>query len=436
MEWLEKMRSDVMDGGGKKSGWHFKFFLIIVMILFCQPPSYGYDSVVQDGVHTWNKDEVAILRSLWIGSLPPPPKDPSNKYSEDKKAARLGKKIFFDKAFSKNRMISCGTCHMKEYDFTEAMPRAHGMGPTVRRTPPIIGMAYLDWFFWDGRADSLWSQALGPPENPNEHGITRTLCARIISERYRKEYEEVFGALPDLPKDICLPIAKPDPEDREAYKAWTSIPPSKSEEITRVYVNMGKAMAAYMRMIVPGPSRFDRYVGALLKGDKKLTSQTLNTREIEGLRLFIGKAKCVRCHSGPLFTNGEFRRTGVYQPAELSSDTGRAEGIKKALSNEFNCLGKYSDAGKDDCVKLKSLDTDTRKYVGAFKVPTLRNIAERAPYMHAGQYWALWETLRFYSRMKPSPDLDPELYFGGFTGEEMAALEAFLQTLSGPLIVP
>jgi cytochrome c peroxidase len=262
-------------------------------------------------------------------------------------------------------------------------------------------MAYLTWFFWDGRADSLWAQALGPPENPNEHGISRTLCAQVISEHYRKEYEEIFGPLPDFPKDICLPVARPDPEDKTAYTAWTSMPPAKADEITRVYSNMGKAIAAYERLILPGSSRFDRYVEALLKGDREGMSSAMDIRAVGGLRLFIGKAKCVECHSGPLFTNGEFRKTGMYQPAELPPDAGRAEGLKKVISDEFNCLGKYSDARKDDCTALKSLDTDASKYAGAFKVPTLRNVAERPPYMHAGQYWALWEVLRFYGRMKP-----------------------------------
>jgi cytochrome c peroxidase len=412
-----------------------KRFLFVTFVIFLRTLAFG-DTALPGKVHVWNKEETDILRSLWIGSLPPLPNDPSNRYSDNQKAARLGEKLFFDKRLSKNGKISCGTCHLSEYDFTEAMPRAHGMGPTVRRTQPVIGPAYLSWFFWDGRADSLWAQALGPPENPNEHGITRTICARIISEHYRKEYEEVFGPLPDFPEDICPPVAKPDPDDKEAYRAWTSIPPEKAEELSRVYANMGKAIAAYERLIVPGPSRFDRYVEALLKGDREKMSPTLNLIEVEGLRLFMGKAKCVKCHNGPLFTNGEFRKTGVYQPAELPPDAGRAEGIKKVLSSEFNCLGKYSDATKDECVKLRSLDTDTKKYIGAFKVPTLRNVDGRAPYMHAGQYWALWEVLRFYSRIKPSPALSDELHFGGLSEDEMIRIEAFLHTLSAPLVVP
>src|SRR5674476_801845 len=103
--------------------------------------------------------------------------------------------------------------------------------------------------------------------------------------------------------------------------------------------------------------------------------------EAEGLRLFIGKAKCTNCHTGPLFTNSEFHNTEVPTPPNMPRDNGRAGGMRKVLSDEFNCLGKYSDAGLGDCAELRYLNTDTTKYSGAFKTPTLRNVAERAPYM-------------------------------------------------------
>jgi cytochrome c peroxidase len=396
-------------------------------------PAYG---IAPDKTPAWSKEETALLRSLWIGSLPPPPKDPTNQYSGNPKAEKLGQAFFFDKRFSKNGKVSCGTCHEHGYSFTEDMPRAHGIGSTVRRTNHLIGMAYNSWYFWDGRADSLWAQALGPLENPNEHGISRTLCARIIAEHYRKEYEEVFGPLPSLPPETCIPFARPDPDDREAYAAWTSLPPGKGEEITRVYVNMGKAIAAYVRIILPGPAKFDRYVEALTKGDTAEMGRTLDRDEVEGLRLFIGKAKCVKCHSGPLFTNGEFRNTAVYKPSDLPPDKGRADGIGKVLASEFNCLGKYSNAGPGDCRKLTSLSADTRGMTGAFKVPSLRNVAERPPYMHAGQYWALWEVLSVYNRLKPSPEMSPDLLHDSLNEREMDQVEAFLKTLSGPLIFP
>jgi cytochrome c peroxidase len=373
-------------------------------------------------IHAWNKQDISVLRSLWIGSLPPPPKDPSNAFADNPKAKALGKRLFFDPRFSGNLKVSCATCHRSDMNFTDDLPMAHGVGSTARRTMPLLGVAYSSWFFWDGRKDSLWSQALGPIENNMEHGFTRTACAFLISGNYRKEYEEIFGKMPD----VMDAIASPATEDITALKKWVSMTPDKRDDINRIYANMGKAIAAYVRTITPGPSRFDRYVEALLINDTAILPKTFTSEEVNGLRLFIGKAKCTNCHSGPLFTNGDFHNTGVPTPAHMPFDNGRADGIRKALSDEFNCLGRYSDAGPQDCAELRFLDTNTEKYVGAFKTPTLRNVAERAPYMHAGQFATLKEVLEFYRQ-----STSREVGHRELTDKEISELEAFLRTLSG-----
>jgi cytochrome c peroxidase len=110
-------------------------------------------------------------------------------------------------------------------------------------------------------------------------------------------------------------------------------------------------------------------------------------------------------------------------------DKGRVDGIRKVLSDEFNCLGRYSDAGPRDCAELRFLDTKIEKYDGAFKTPTLRNVAERAPYMHAGQFATLKEVLEFYRQSKSH-----ELGHTELSDEDLRQLEAFLRSLSGPLI--
>ena len=135
--------------------------------------------------HAWTSQEKAVLRSLWLGSINPLPVDPSNKYSDNAKAAALGRKLFFEDKFSGNQKVSCATCHREDYFFTDNLPLSHGMATTPRRSMPLIGVAYNSWFFWDGRTDSLWSQALGPIENKLEHGISRTMSAYIISKYYR-----------------------------------------------------------------------------------------------------------------------------------------------------------------------------------------------------------------------------------------------------------
>ncbi len=381
--------------------------------------------------HEWSGAEKQILRTLWIGSLPPLPVDPSNKYSANPEAARLGKKFFFDPHFSKNGTVSCSTCHQPDYQFTDSLPLAHGMGTSKRRSMPLLGVAYNTWFFWDGRADSLWSQALQPPETPVEHGITRTRCAQIIDRDYRQEYEQIFGPLPKFTEKEYPAISKPSPGEPAAYAAWKAMAPEKRDQVNRVFVNMGKAIAAYVRLIVPGASRFDRYVEAVLQGDEQKAGTILSAQEAAGLRLFIGKAKCVNCHNGPLLTNGDFHNLGLPPQEGHPPDRGRADGIRKVFSNLFNCMSKYSDADPElDCLEIRFMDTDTAKYEGAFKTPTLRNVAERPPYMHTGQFATLKEVLEFY-RKSPLP----EVGVADLTDAEFSELEAFLPTLTGPVKV-
>lgn len=379
-------------------------------------------------LHTWNEKEKAVIRSLWIGSLPALPKNPSNAFADNPEAAALGKKFFFDDRFSGNMKVSCATCHPANMNFADNLPLAHGVGTTTRRTMPLIGAAYYTWLFWDGRKDSLWSQALGPIESPVEHGFTRTRCASVIQNYYRNEYEAVFGPLPEFSRRDLPPIAKPSLDEPSALKAWVSMPLEKKDAVNRLYANMGKAIAAFVRTILPGPSRFDRYAEAVFENDFGKMNELFSNDEAKGLRLFIGKAKCTNCHTGPLFTNGDFHNTGVPQPGNLPEDRGREDAIPKVLADEFNCVSVYSDAGLRDCSELRFIDARTEKYNRAFKTPTLRNVAERAPYMHAGQFSTLRDVLEFYGQSNI-----PDIGHGGLNMAERAQLEGFLRTLSGPV---
>lgn len=142
-------------------------FLILAAVHLVPGRSIGTQAVQsavdtdhQERLHQYSEKEIELLRSLWIGSLPPLPNDPSNLVSDNPKAVKFGKKLFADPRFSSNGKISCKTCHKPEITFTDNEPLAVGIGTSTRRNMPIIGLAYLKWFFWDGRADSLWSQAL------------------------------------------------------------------------------------------------------------------------------------------------------------------------------------------------------------------------------------------------------------------------------------
>jgi cytochrome c peroxidase len=378
----------------------------------------------------WSDEEIESLRSLWIGSLPPLPPDPSNKYADDPRAAKLGQELFFDTRFSSNGKVACATCHLPDKLFQDGTPLAHGVGTTNRRTMTIIGTAYSPWLFWDGRKDSQWAQALGPMESPVEHGGNRTLYAHLISQYYSDEYEALFGSLPDLSR---LPRNAGPVADPEAAANWESMPPEERDAVTRIYANMGKAIAAYERLLLPGASRFDRYVEAILNDDNGTADTLLTADEVAGLRLFIGKANCTNCHNGPLFTNNDFHNTGIPAAKNLPEDAGRTLGAQQVMADEFNCLSIYSDANESDCSELKYMVTDAHDQERQFKPPSLRNVATRSPFMHAGQFATLEEVLNHYNTAPEAPAGHSELEPLELNEQEIAQIIAFLKTLDGPV---
>jgi len=382
----------------------------------------------------WSKTELGTLRSLTLASLEPLRPDPSNRYGDDSRVAALGRELFFETRLSGNGKVSCGSCHVPAQDFQDGKPLANGVGTTARRTMPVAGTGHQAWQFWDGRADSQWSQALGPLESAVEHGGTRTQYARVIAEHYRGDYEALFGALPaldGLPKNAG-PVA-----DTTLRAAWQRIPIARQEDITRVYANIGKAIAAYERRISYAPSRFDRYVDAEVAGRIHGAADSLSSDEESGLRIFIGKGSCTNCHNGALLSDDHFHNTGVpVSRVVTAADSGRAAGVRQVLAGEFNCSSRYSDAKADDCDELRFTVANGPELVRAYKTPSLRNVANRAPYMHAGQLATLEQVVSHYSNAPRAPFGHTELKSLHLSTEEQRQLVAFLRTLSGPLAAP
>ena len=354
----------------------------------------------------WTDTELTMLRSLWIGSLPPFAPDPSNAVADSLEAARLGHRLFFDPRLSGTGTISCSTCHQPERRFTDGLPKGVAIGMSKRNTPSIVGVAYSPWLYWDGRKDSLWSQALSPLEDPNEHGSNRADIARLIDDDadYRAAYISIFGSPPGL--------ASPD-------------------AINRTFANVGKAIAAYEGLLLPAPSRFDQYIEAALAGDGTRNA-ILSEDEIRGLRLFIGDANCTQCHNGPLLTNHEFHNTGVISFPGDVPDKGRAAGVREVLADPFNCLGQYSDATSTDCAEIEFVRTGP-ELVGAVRTPSLRNLEGTGPFMHKGQISTLSATLAHYNAAPAAMIGHNEAKPLKLSKRELRQLEAFLHTLDAPL---
>lgn len=387
--------------------------------------------VRQSNSRVWTDEELATLRSLSVASLEPLAADPSNRYADEPRAVQLGHKLFFDARLSSNGKVSCATCHVPDKDFQDGTALGSGVGTTGRRTMPVAGTAHSPWMFWDGRKDSQWSQALGPLESPVEHGGDRTQYAHLIAREYRAEYEAVFGRLPNLGH---LPPNAGPVADSARRAAWERLPAARREDISRVYANIGKAIAAYERRLALGPSRFDRYVDALAKGNPRTAESSLSSEELGGLRVFLGKGSCINCHNGPRLTDDHFHNTGVAAVATLPRDEGRALGVKQVLADEFSCLSRYSDAAPSQCEELSFVDSADAAMVRAYKTPTLRGVASRAPYMHAGQIATLEDVVAHYDRAPGAPEGVTELRPLGLTPEERRQLVAFLRTLDSPVI--
>jgi cytochrome c peroxidase len=390
----------------------------------------------------WSAQELATIAAMRLKEAGERPPDASNAYEQRADAAVFGRALFNDTRLSKNGQVACVSCHAANNQFEDGRQVGQGIGTGKRRTMPVMGAAHSPFLFWDGRKDSAWSQALGPMEDAAEHGGNRVRFVRLVLEQYKDQYIDVFGPAPDLGK---LPDdASPNGTEAERV-AWSALAPATRDGVNRVFANMGKAIAAYERHVSYGESRFDQYAQATVTADGR-AQEVLTVQEVRGLRAFLNKGQCVTCHNGPLLTDHAFHNTGVPPIDPANPDRGRVEGLKKLLKDEFNCLGPYSDAKPEQCGELQFLSTNDPGALGAFRTPSLRNVAARAPYMHAGQFADLGQVLQHYARSPKAAIGHSELAQPGeshaerqtirLSATDIQDLAAFLGTLTGPVHQP
>jgi cytochrome c peroxidase len=384
----------------------------------------------------WSPREWQTIRSMHLRELGAVPKDPSNRFADNLEAAKLGHKLFFDVRLSGNGEVSCASCHNPKKGFTDQLVLAEGMATTKRNTPSVVGSAHNSWFFWDGRADSQWAQALGPLESAAEHGTNRIYVAGVISEFYPQEYENIFGTvswdkLPSAP-DASFDAA-------EVVRVWEKLTAEQKFVVNTIFVNVGKSLAAYQRNLDFGKSRFETYIENL---ETTGESQALSSDELAGLKLFIGEANCIACHSGANFSDQGFHNIGLQRNQDLlAGDAGREGAAQKLAVNEFNCLGEFSD-DRVLCLPLSRLKTDLENEVislrlnGAFKTPSLRNVAQTFPYMHAGQFMRLQDVLKHYNSAPRAEVGTSELKALNLSPQQLQQLESFLKSLSAPPNAP
>ena len=354
-------------------------------------------------------------RLLRLGPMPAAPIDPTNRFSADPAAAELGRWLFHENRLSRNGEVSCATCHRPDRGFADGRALAVGLSQGPRHTQSLLDAAHQRWLTWDGRADSLWSQALHPFESPREMGLSRAEVIERIRgiEPLRTRYEAVFGPLPT---------------------------PGDAAGVDRAFAQVGKAIGAFERRLVTGPSPFDRWLERLRAGDAS-PIEGFDASAVRGAALFVDRADCVRCHAGALLSDGEFHMIGVPAPAGAGSiDRGRLEGVERLRRDPFNATGPFSDQRDGPRAKVTQATEPDPEAWGRFRTPSLRSAASSPPYMHQGQLASLEEVVRFYDTLEGATALDhhAELVLQplGLSESERADLVRFLRAVQGTLPDP
>lgn len=351
-----------------------------------------------------------LLHEMTLPGAPPP--DPTNAKADDPAAAAFGKQLFSDTSLSPSRTVSCASCHDPTKHFQDAVPQSTGGLSKLDRNSPMIALAAHDrWQFWDGRADTLWMQALGPFEDGKEFGSSRLFVAHAVASKYASTYAAVFGATPDLSDAARFP-ASGKPGDA----SWQAMSAADQKTVTDMFVNVGKAIAAFERTLRVKPNRLDAYIAGDL--------DALTKEEKAGLAVFFGTG-CPQCHWGPRLTDDAFhpdryptgRQDG--QP-----DRGRIDGVAKLLASEF--------------AQPHPRLTANERQLGSFKTTGLRGIANSAPYGHGGTIATLKEVAHLYGTAG-LPNSDPravgatEPWLPEFAKQHADELAPFLQVLTADI---
>ncbi len=379
--------------------------------------------------------ERRIFASLQLDQLKDA-QQPSNQYLNDQRARALGKQLFHDVRLSRTQTMSCASCHKPELFYTDGLPTPDdngiNQGSVTRNTPTLLGSAWNIWQYWDGRRDSLWSQALTPIEAPAEMASTRVATARLIlqDDKYRNQYEALFGHIPLSLSELTIDASPMG--DSTAKREWYEFSKPLQHKINTVFANTGKTIGAWQSTLRPPASRFDQFLEKLANNES--TKDILSRKELAGARLFINdkKTQCLECHNGPLMTNGNFHNVASATFSGDNLDFGRTFGVQSALLDEFNCQGRYSDADKGECKHLQFLNRSNISHTqGAFKTPTLRNVANTAPYFHDGRFASLREVILHYNAPPPPiPNPQHDLRRFILNEKEIDNLVAFLQSLN------
>ncbi len=351
--------------------------------------------------------EDEIEQTLSFGPWPPSfQPDPSNRFSKDARAIKLGQALFNDPVLSVDGAFSCASCHDPEQAFTTPEARALGRDLLNRNTPSLRNLAGLRWYGWGGKSDNLWAASLHPIIEEQEMAHSAESLKIAISEStYIDDFEAIFGHLQDQSPELFL-------------------------------VNTAKALSAYLETLATDRTIFDDFRDALERRDIAAAKEYPEAAQ-RGLQLFLGRGNCVFCHNGPRFSNNEFHDAGVpYFLNETEVDQGRFGGLNILLSSPYTLDGNWNDdPGKKGAWAVRNVRRSHSDF-GIFRTPSLRGLGETAPYMHDGSMDDLDAVVRHYSEIDTErlhADGEAILSELNLTKQEITDLVAFLETLSSAM---
>ena len=340
-------------------------------------------------------------RILRHGPWPPASRpDPSNRVSGQPAAIAFGRALFFDPRLSLSGEVSCATCHPPDRAWTDGLPRSRGHRTVDRNAPSLFNLRFNRWFGWDGAQDSLWAQNLRPLLDRREMGVGPGGAARLVrSDRQLScGYRRAFGAAPGTDDE-------------------------------RIFVDLGKALAAFLETQVTGRTPFDDFRDALARNDAAGRARYPAAAR-RGLRLFVGRGNCFFLPFRPCL----HQRASSPMPAcRISSiPAGTAASASCARVRTPCWAASHDDAQRSTAAKTRHVHLRQSNF-GEFRVPGLRNVALTAPYMHAGSHETLADVARHYSTID-----EERLHAGGerilrrldLSARELADLVAFLETLT------
>ena len=286
----------------------------------------------------------------------------------------IGEQLFQDKRLSGDASIACASCHLAQFAFADKTPLSKARALTKVNTPSLFNLGYYPHFFWNGRAKTLQDQIREPLFNQDEHHLDPASLKRIAEAAYAEAFADYRQHFPE----------------------------GGAVEF------VSDALASYIGRLESLASPFDKFMATYQASTEPEFVEGFGPDEWHGYQVFLGKARCASCHSGALFTDQKFYVTGLAN----ATLTDRSE------------------------IKFRApASVDPEMGLTGIRTPTLRNLADTAPYFHDGSAPTIREVIYRYMRPQTKTGVNQDITQLYLNATEVDNLEAFLRSLQSPVVL-